>query len=382
MLMKNKDLGKEAYLLLLENSLGSIPFNILIASLLTLDLWYRGLSLLLILTWYASMVMLSGLRWFYSYWVIKKEYYLSHSKASSSITFLSLTFLTGAIWGVSYLLFSPYLNELHQTTIILILGGMAAGSVAAFSAYIPAFYAYVIPIFLPVIIINFLSLESERIIFAMMFLFFILLMGIIAKMNNRLINRVFQLGNQKDSLIDQLLVSNQKLEAFNKEIQVMSITDSLTGLFNRRYFDTTFPIELANARRNKQSLGLILVDVDNFKYLNDTFGHPYGDEYLIFIASVLKESMRRESDVLVRLGGDEFAAILVNMEILEIKALSDSIKERFTKENKHPNITLSIGIISIEPGNNADMKHIISAADKMLYKAKEQGKNQIISQSM
>lgn len=375
---REKLLQSQNYHLLLEGSLQSIPFNIFIGILISVDFYYKKLPASIIFIWFLSIAIASLIRWIYSSYVLKHELYKENNRLSVLI-FLSLTMLMGCIWGASYIIFMPYISNIHEVILILVYGGLAAGAATSLAGYLPAYYAYILPMFLPVIIVNYSFGEQERSILATMFILFVIMIATIARINHNMLNRIFQLNSQKDYLINELSISNKKLEISNEEVRLMSITDPLTGLYNRRYFDNILLQELNRAKRNKFPLGLILIDIDNFKFINDNFGHPYGDKYLIFVASVLKRSMRRANDILVRLGGDEFAIILSNIPISEVSAHCEHIRAEFSKENQHENVTLSIGIICIEPGNSTDLNNIISAADKLLYRAKEKGKNQTIS---
>ncbi|WP_245614271.1 GGDEF domain-containing protein [Legionella massiliensis] len=356
----------------------AIPFNIVISGLLCLEFIYKKIPYTPILLWFLGIVIVSLIRLFYCKYVVSHHLY-QEKNAKSALLFLMLTLLMGCLWGACYLIFIPYLSEVNEVTVILIFGGLSAGAATSLSGYLPAYYSYIFPMFLPVIIYNYSFFEVERAILATMFILFVIMVATIAKTNSNLLEKILQLDNQKDFLIKELSISNKKLEASNEEIRVMSITDPLTGLYNRRYFDNALLQELNRAKRNKYPLGLILIDIDNFKFINDNFGHPYGDSYLVFVASVLKKSMRRTTDVLVRLGGDEFAVILSNIPITEVSKLCESIREEFSKENRHKNVTLSIGLICIEPGQSTELNNIVSAADKLLYKAKEKGKNQTIT---
>lgn len=379
--LKPHSVRADNYLLLLENSLHVIRFNILVAALLSFDLFYNHISFSLILSWFSAVVLISVIRFAYCKKALKSKLYLSRLHHSLFI-FLALTFLSGFIWGLSYLIFLPLLSGVHEGVLILALGGMAAGGVASLSAFLPAYYVYLLPIFLPVIIYNYSFLQIRSSILATMFLLFVVMLLVIARVNYQLVNKIFQLNTEKDSLINQLVIANKKLEEANKEIGAMSVTDALTGLFNRRYFDTALASELNRAKRNDYPLILIWIDIDNFKYLNDTFGHPYGDKFLYLFALVLKSSVRRANDLIMRLGGDEFAIIAANMDMKQAKILCHSIREELAKKNEHANITLSMSIICITPGHQPDPSTIVSTADKLLYKAKEQGKNRVISQTI
>jgi len=294
------------------------------------------------------------------------------------------TALTGLIWGGCYFIFLEQGNQMQELIIILVLGGMAAGALASLSVYLPAYYVYILPMFMPLIIYNFSLLDLDRIIMASMFCLFILMLIVSARLNYGLMLQNFKLEKEKDWLIKKLSVTNSDLEDSNEkllhsieEVRTISITDALTGLYNRRHFNTILNLELERAKRNQHRLNLVLIDIDNFKYVNDTFGHPYGDEFLINIANCLKNCLRRSNDILFRIGGDEFAAILTYISLEEATYICNELQQQFKKDNEHDKVSLSIGIISIAPDYKTDIKQIIARADEALYQAKRKGKNQV-----
>lgn len=260
--------------LLVEGSLRAIPLNIILATLLAIDLVYNNVPALIIEAWIFGIVFISMVRSLFCWKIIK--WGVEQNKIQSTLLkFFFLTFVMGSIWGACYFITLPYLNDLHEFIIILVFGGMCAGAIASLSVYLPAYYAYVFPMLIPVIIYNYALLDLDRTILATMFLIFIAMLIISAKINNRLLNQNFRLFNEKELLIS--------------ELKVMTITDSLTGLYNRRYFDTLFPQEFNRARRNQYFLSLVSIDADNFKLINDNLGHPFGDKVLISIADLLKK---------------------------------------------------------------------------------------------
>lgn len=371
----------ESVVLLFESSLKTIPFNVLLAVLMSVSLLYNQVPGSLVYSWLALVVVITSLRWIYSKHVISLGYDKSQTPRQLSF-FLTLTLLTGAIWGSCYFIFMSHITGVHEATIILVLGGMSAGAIASLSVYLPAYYAYIMPMFLPIIAYNFYTLQLDRAIMTIMYMMFIAMLVITAKINSRLMQKTLDLNEEKDALINELTVSNQKLEQSLEEIKVMSITDSLTGLFNRRFFDTSLRNEISRAKRNSHTLSLILIDIDNFKYLNDTFGHPYGDNFLIYVANALKQAIRRSNDIVFRIGGDEFAAILANTTPEDAITMCGYIQNKFNDNNKHFNVTLSISVVSISSEYSSAMESIISAADQALYQAKENGKNQIVSKQL
>ncbi|HHT9801486.1 TPA: diguanylate cyclase [Legionella pneumophila] len=365
---------KESMTMLFEGSLRAIPFNIILATLLALDLVYNDVPALIIGAWFFGIVFISLVRSYFCWRIIKRGVEKNRIQATL-IEFFLLTFVTGSIWGACYFITLPYLNALHEFIIILVFGGMCAGAIASLSIYLPAYYAYVFPMLLPVIVYNYALLDLDRTMLATMFLIFIAMLIISAKINHRLLNENFRLFNEKELLIN--------------ELKVMSITDSLSGLYNRRYFDNIFPQEFNRARRNQYFLSLVSIDIDNFKLINDNLGHPFGDKVLISIADLLKKIFRRSNDILFRLGGDEFAIIIANQPIKETISICKAIKNPFKTENLNhtydsneqllmSHVTLSIGIAYIHFESSVSIEHAITAADKALYQAKKKGKNQIV----
>ena len=374
---------KKVMTMLLESSLKSIPFNIAMVTLLTINLLYDNKApFTLLVIWYLNIFLLSIIRLFYSKHVLKNK--LADSKNIIYI-FTVMVFFNGAVWGASYFIFLPYIDALHQFFIILVLGGMSAGAIASLSIYLPAYYAYIMPMFLPIILYNVYLLEPDSLTLAIMYLLFLLMLIITAEINSNLLLQNIKLANEKDWLIENLNQTNTTLENTNDklmksmdEIRTMSVTDSLTGLYNRRHFTKMLELELDRAKRNEYTLNLVLMDIDNFKEVNDTYGHPAGDDFLIKVAASLKKSLRRANDVIFRLGGDEFAAILTNISIKEANFICNEIQHQLKEDMAKDKGTVSIGVISIPPNHTSDFKYLISSADKALYQAKKEGKNRVV----
>lgn len=160
----------------------------------------------------------------------------------------------------------------------------------------------------------------------------------------------------------------------------MSITDDLTKLYNRRFFEEIAQKEINRAKRLNKNFILMMIDIDNFKNYNDTLGHFSGDYILKKVADVLKKFTKRANDFSFRLGGDEFSIISIDLNKEKILTYSNKIREEIAKLefNQNINITISIGIFILEPNERISFNEIYKLSDKALYNAKNLGRNQVV----
>jgi len=182
--------------------------------------------------------------------------------------------------------------------------------------------------------------------------------------------------------ITEVYKKTRELEEKNQILKEMSYKDSLTNIYNRRMFDEVFIKVLKNANRNNNIFNLIILDIDNFKLYNDTYGHLKGDNVLITVAETLQNSMLRDEDYCFRLGGEEFALLFTTNTINSAHQIANRIKKdienlNITHISKFKKITASLGLISVEKTYNEDIDFFYKEADTLLYKAKENGRNQI-----
>ena len=187
------------------------------------------------------------------------------------------------------------------------------------------------------------------------------------------------------SLQSRLIRTQQELRDATNRLEEMVLTDALTHAANRRCFDQTLTLEWSRAARNQLPLGLLLIDIDHFKKLNDRYGHPAGDRCLVAVARALQSALPRSGDLLARYGGEEFAAILPATDedgarIVAEHMLAAVSAIRIPNETSFGDfVTISVGIAVFRSAGTGAAHQIVEAADQALYRAKERGRNRIES---
>lgn len=175
-------------------------------------------------------------------------------------------------------------------------------------------------------------------------------------------------------------LNKKGMETLNKQLQKMSRIDGLTGLFNRRYWEEQFSNEHKRVIRNSSKATTIMLDIDHFKAVNDTYGHPAGDQVIKMLAKIIKKSIR-ETDVCGRYGGEEFAILLPDTDSKSARLVAERIRgvtEQYTcvHEGTEINFTISLGLAEFHPTYSEHMTWL-EQADQALYKAKESGRNRV-----
>lgn len=168
----------------------------------------------------------------------------------------------------------------------------------------------------------------------------------------------------------------------NKQLEALSYHDALTGMANRRMYDKTMDVEWGRAERKREPLSLLVVDIDCFKQYNDLYGHAKGDECLVAVAEALNSVPSRATDMLARYGGEEFVLMLPNTDRDAAVALAErcleavrALKIPHAASEVADSVTVSIGVSAIIPAADSYPSQIFNTADKMLYQAKQNGRN-------
>ena len=182
--------------------------------------------------------------------------------------------------------------------------------------------------------------------------------------------------------VTETAVSEAELDAANQRLEEMSIRDPLTGLYNRRRAEEALAGELERSRRNGAPLSLLLFDVDHFKVVNDTHGHPVGDAVLRQLATVMQETLR-EMDIPARIGGEEFLVLMPETDsaaaAMAIRRLRQAIHDiRVATGSSELGVTVSGGLLVAEAGEARSPAVLIEAADNALYTAKVAGRDRFV----
>ncbi|PKL13459.1 MAG: GGDEF domain-containing protein [Spirochaetae bacterium HGW-Spirochaetae-8] len=165
------------------------------------------------------------------------------------------------------------------------------------------------------------------------------------------------------------------------QVQKLAAIDPLTGIYNRRFGMTRLHEEFVRAVQIESAIGLIMLDIDHFKGVNDTYGHSIGDRIIRQVSNIAREAMR-EGDILVRLGGDEFLAVLLGASLNDVSMTAERIRRQIDERvitigDQHVHVTVSIGGVSFPEKEVAGEHDLIDAADRALYHAKNSGRNKV-----
>lgn len=196
-----------------------------------------------------------------------------------------------------------------------------------------------------------------------------------------------KLRRYQNTLEEMVQERTRKLEAANQQLTALASTDDLTGLYNRRPFKQQVLHSIQQAARNNKQLAVVIMDIDDFKAYNDTYGHLQGDECLKQVAKTLQHQIRRGTDIVARIGGEEFAACFYAVDpddlpqlCMQLTQAIYDLKIEHKTARAADRVTISLGAYSLIPQLNTLTADLLEKADTALYSAKEQGRNRAVIQ--
>jgi len=298
-------------------------------------------------------------------------------------------FVTGVIWGAFLIYLATFASGVSAAILMANLAFLLAGAVTAYAVSFPMFILFSFPIVIPAVLYLVLSEEQSNGLLAAVSLVWYLFMVSTARRFGEFAMRALGYEYENKGLVGELEEQNRRAEVLAQELMVLSNTDSLTGLYNRRYFDERLQSEISRSQRSDTPLCLILSDVDYFKIYNDTLGHIEGDRCLKKIAGILLDVVRDGTDIVARYGGEEFAIVLANTDVHQAKVFAERLRRTMCQTSiPHPRssvapyVTMSMGISTMIGEDRDVMEDLIERADKALYKAKECGRDQVQLQNL
>ncbi|HEY7985434.1 MAG TPA: diguanylate cyclase [Methylophilaceae bacterium] len=331
----------------------------------------------LVFGWMLLVLLTVGVR----YWLVQRcraRLNIADYNESQAMRYALTLGMSGIAWGLGGL-FVVNTTPIATVVVITAIQAMVMGGALTLGAFMPAFYAFAIPATMPMVIVLLTSKENSNFVLALCTIIFLLLFINIAKRFSRALGKTLQLTFEKQALVNALT------EAYDQQT-VLAKTDGLTRLANRRHFDEVLDKEIARLQRSGEPLSLLILDVDHFKAFNDTYGHIAGDECLKQIADIFQRHLNRTTDLAARYGGEEFAGVMPETghagTILlaeQIRVDVAALKIPHSKSPTAQHVTISLGVATLNCAELESSNHAISLTDKLLYRAKSEGRNRVVA---
>jgi diguanylate cyclase (GGDEF)-like protein len=348
--------------LLYRQSFPAIFISLFNGTLLTILLW-SAQNHNVLLTWFTVLAATAMARI-----ILFARYHKTAPQGSDILRwekpFFITLILSSLVWGIGCVLIMPADSPVHQAVIFYFLIGMSGGAISVYSAHRAMTLATIAAVLLPTT--GYFLVSGDFILTGTA------IGAIVFFLSSIRATKV--LGH---ALHQNFLMTHQ-LKLSKKEADRLARTDDLTGLYNRRAFYECGEILVSNSLRNKDELAMILMDIDNFKAINDDFGHAAGDAALKQIGQLLLQRLRK-SDVFARVGGEEFGMLLPVTSLGEAGQLAEELRHAIentpiTYENESFTITASFGVTS----GVCDIDTLVRQADLTMYQSKDSGRNAVI----
>lgn len=351
--------------LLYHQSFPAIFVSIINAVLLMAILW-SAQDHRVLLSWF-SFLLVTAMARLFLFGRYRKAAPQAHDVLSWEKPYFITLILSSLTWGVGCLLIMPPDSPVHQAVVLYFLIGMSGGAISVYSAHRVMTLSTIAAVLLPST--GYFLVTGE-------FVFVGMAVGAIIFF----LSAIRSTGVLGLSLHQNFLMTRQ-LEISKEEAERLARVDELTGLYNRRAFYEYGKVLANNSQRNKDELAMVLMDIDNFKTINDSFGHAAGDAALKQIGQILLQRLRK-SDVFARIGGEEFGMLLPLTSLGKAARLAEELRKviegtHVAYENESFTITASFGVTS----GVCDIDTLVRQADVAMYQSKESGRNTVICDS-
>lgn len=284
--------------------------------------------------------------------------------------FISL-FLSSITWGIGAVYIMPIDSQVHQVLIYYFLIGMCGGAISVYSAHGVMTLVTITSLLLPVtawFLLQHNLLPVGAALGAIIFYVSVLRAG---KILSSALDHSLSLAHELKNLTLELSIAKEKAET-------MALVDELSNLNNRRAFYEKGKVLVDDCQRNDENLSIILMDIDDFKQVNDTLGHAAGDAVLVQVGSRLKQSTRN-ADLCARVGGEEFGILVKTSGTSGTVHLAEKLRKEMSEKpfifnNKDISLSASFGVAE----GKSDLDTLFNRADTAMYKAKEEGRNRVV----
>lgn len=355
----------------------TLVMSVLVGTLFMVALW-EMVDHSLMLGWFAVLLVTVALR----LWMILPSLLSTDETSDFTQTRKSLFLITsaasGGVWGVAAILFFDPANPLGYAIVTMVIGGVAAGAIAPYSAWMPAYVSFSVPMVLPLAARFLWENDSSLNLIGFMILIYLVLCIVSSANYQKMLLRSIDLQFANQDLLQELTEVNEKLHEY-------SYTDPLTEIPNRRFFDDNLWQSLERAKTDAKPVSLLIIDVDYFKEYNDRYGHDEGDVVLKSIAISLRSLCAIPNIEVARIGGEEFTVIMFDADIQQVQAMAERIRETIERTYKQEpdfgfreRVTVSVGVATSEENRHLDARQLFREADTGLYKAKGLGRNKVV----
>ena len=342
-------------------------FGLIIVSMIFLWTYVDYIPLEYLLLWSFLQIVFIGIRYKNAKIISKYIKENNSEKLKLHTLFFSVAMVySGIVWTSGTLLGIIFAPSPYEFVGFAMIMGIIAAAVLSLT---PIFNVFIVYFFIMILSQFFIMIYFGTHAHLAIAIFLFIYMPVVVMLSKSMFNNHMASIN-----------SHGLLESHVDELKELSITDSLTKIYNRRHFFEAAKTLISISKRDETEVSFLMIDVDLFKMVNDTYGHTVGDYVLVKLSQEIK-SIVRQSDIFARLGGEEFGLLLHNTSLQSAKIIAEKIRslvEKIDFENNELSIdvTVSIGCASID-NKISTLEELYHEADKQLYKAKELGRNRV-----